>query len=121
MNLLACGSRDWDNPQRMVEVLEELLEEWGFHTVVHGEAVGADRMAGSWAVSRGLREVPVLADWPQYGRSAGPIRNRKMLAESKPCAVAAFVTKPLRRSKGTYDMVNISLKAGLYVYVTRIA
>lgn len=120
MKLLVCGSRDYDNPQRMVEMLGELLEEFRFDTVIHGDASGADRMGGSWGTSLGLRVVPYPANWKKYSKPAGPIRNRQMLEEGKPDIVAAFTIRPLSTSKGTLDMVTISLDAGLPVYVTRI-
>lgn len=62
-------------------------------------------------MKRGM--VPVIvyhADWNAHGRSAGPIRNAKMLAEGKPDLVVAFPG-----GKGTAHMVGIARKAGVPV------
>ncbi len=54
---------------------------------------------------------PHPANWDQYHRAAGPLRNREMLKEA-PDIVLAF-HDDLSQSKGTRDMVNQALKAGV--------
>ena len=46
----------------------------------------------------------------------GPIRNGKMLAQGKPTHVVAY-HRNLARSKGTKNMVEISLQKGVPVFV----
>jgi hypothetical protein len=55
----------------------------------------------------------------EYCPAAGPRRNRRMLAEFEPTRVVAFVDKPLAKSKGTADMVNIARAAGVEVVVVQ--
>lgn len=50
------------------------------------------------------------ADWAAHGRSAGPLRNARMLAEFKPDVVIAF-----KGSRGTQDMVSRAEAAGIRV------
>ena len=58
--------------------------------IISGMASGADTFAVEWAARFGfpLRAFP--AEWDKHGRSAGPIRNQRMLDEGKPDLVVAF-------------------------------
>jgi hypothetical protein len=60
--------------------------------------------------------VAYPADWNTHGRTAGPIRNSRMLAEGKPDLVLAF-THDLSKSIGTRDMVTKARAAGVRVVV----
>ena len=42
--------------------------------------VVADAMAVAWAKSRGVRCIGFLANWREFGRAAGPMRNAQMVA-----------------------------------------
>jgi hypothetical protein len=80
-------------------------------TVIHGAAVGADSIAGHIAHELGLAVEPYPADWDRYGKAAGHIRNRQMLA-AKPDRVLAF-SKNISVSRGTSHMVKIAQAAGI--------
>lgn len=112
--VLVTGSRWWSDATTLAAALAAQVEEHGPIVVIHGAAAGADRMADNWAVNHGYPVDPYPADWAKHGRKAGPIRNRKMLAESRPDIVLAF---PLPDSKGTWDMVRIADDAGVPVLV----
>ncbi len=83
--------------------------------MIHGDARGADRIAGEIAANLGLavRECP--ARWEEIGASAGRVRNRFML-DLKPDKVIAF-TRSLSDSRGTLHMVKIARAAGVPVEV----
>ena len=85
-------------------------------TVVHGAARGADTLAGEAAKRCGFAVEEYPADWRQWGKRAGPIRNQRMLDEGKPQIVHAFHDHILD-SKGTRDMIYRALGAGLPVYL----
>jgi hypothetical protein len=117
MRLLVCGARTWWNDQYLWNVLRGFNLPGEELTIIEGEAVGADQCARHWGE---VNKRPVLkfpADWNKYGKAAGPIRNKQMLDEGKPDMVLAFVDKPLAESRGTSNMVNQSVKAGLPVLV----
>jgi hypothetical protein len=102
-------------------VLEGLLARNKRLVVIEGQARGADTMAGDWAEEavESLEDVdhwPFPADWEQFGKAAGPIRNRQMLTEGKPDVVIAFHDF-IPNSKGTKDMVEIAKEAGVPTYV----
>jgi len=107
--VLVCGGRDFNARDFAFACLD--AHAASASVVIHGGARGADTLAGEWAMKR--QRVPVIvyhADWNAHGRSAGPIRNAKMLAEGKPDLVIAFPG-----GKGTAHMVSIARKAGVPV------
>jgi hypothetical protein len=117
MRVLICGARDYEDKHLMFSMLDEFHADHDFDVVIEGGARGADSFAAEWAI---LRHIPILefrADWEQYGRSAGPIRNREMLVKGFPQIVIAFPKTVLSHSKGTKNMVEQAKKAGITTIV----
>ena len=113
--LLICGDRNWTDKERIREII---LGHRGIHedlVIIEGEARGADSLARDCAKELGIPIESYPADWAQYGRVAGPIRNQQML-EAKPNVVNAF-HDDIEKSKGTKDMVKRAEKAGIPTYV----
>ena len=63
-------------------------------------------MAEEWARAYGVRLHHYPADWNQYGRAAGPIRN-SLMADMGPDIVLAF-HRNILASSGTRDMIGIA-------------
>ena len=103
-----CGGRGYNDHARVFEVLDSI----GPSVVIHGGAPGADAIAGKWAKSRGAECEVFPADWLRYGRSAGPIRNRKMIMDGKPDLVVA-----LPGGRGTQNMLAVARKVGCRILV----
>lgn len=116
MRLLVCGSRDWTDQAFIDQTLDAYHAEHPVTVVIEGEAAGADVMARSWGLRRGVTVRRFPADWARYGKAAGPIRNQQMLDEGRPDAAIAF-TYNLATSRGTRDMVDRARSAGLPVLV----
>lgn len=110
MKILVCGGRDYFNAERVDQVLDLL----GPTFVVHGDARGADSLAANWAAKRGVPHQCFVADWRQYGKSAGMKRNLRMLLEGKPAMVVAFPG-----SAGTQNMVGQAMQRGVPVVEVR--
>jgi hypothetical protein len=122
VRVLICGDRNW----RWRGIITSLLDGLCQHsarsgaslTVVEGCAKGADKAACEW-------EGPVAwshhahfpADWDQYGKRAGPLRNQAMLDSGVDLVVAFH--DDLENSKGTKHMVSIATKAGVPTYHVR--
>lgn len=85
-----------------------------FFTVIEGEANGADLLSRGAAEQLHLPVEPYAANWEKYGKAAGVIRNSEQL-KAGACGVVAFHAH-LANSKGTKDMVDKALKAGLPVW-----
>lgn len=79
LRILVTGSRDWQSCATLQLALDEAAEGTLDVTVVHGGARGADSMAGAEARSRGWLVEVYRADWSQYGKRAGIVRNLKMV------------------------------------------
>ena len=114
MRVLICGDREYFDSVWIKEVLDDLNEYLGVDCVIEGECRGADRAGRIAAEGLGIPVEPYPADWDQYGKSAGPIRNRQMLKEGKPDLVLAFHSN-IEKSKGTKDMIFAANKAGIQV------
>ncbi|MGL6135466.1 MAG: SLOG family protein [Prochlorococcaceae cyanobacterium] len=81
--IVACGSRDLPWPLGWVH--KALLKASGGGRVrglFHGGARGADRMAAKCARRMGWPVIELMAEWSKHGAAAGPIRNRRMIAEA---------------------------------------
>ena len=107
--ILVCGGRNLD-PHKVAKTLEKnyshMIDDI---IVVHGGARGADEGADLFADKMGIEKDVFPADWKQYGKRAGLIRNREML-HSRINVVVAFPG-----GKGTQNMIDISNKAGKIV------
>lgn len=112
--VLVCGDRNWHNREPIKRELSRLPPGT---IIVEGGAWGADTVARGVALELGFDVITVWANWRKHGRSAGPIRNRKML-NMKPRLVIAF-HHDLSKSKGTADTVQEARKRGIKVIVIR--
>ncbi len=110
LRVLITGGRDYSDRDFLFETLDRLHATHAFSVLIHGDASGADKLAGEWAAARGIEVQTRPADWTRHGRAAGPIRNQTLLAEEKPELVVAFPG-----GKGTADMVTRARKAGIEV------
>lgn len=119
MRVLICGSRGWHDPNPITAMIAgyDMLSDGRSErlTIIHGDAPGADKMAGRIGKQWGAEVVPEPADWDRYGKGAGPKRNEKMLRDHKPEVILAF--RSAGKSNGTDDMVNKGVAAGVPTYV----
>lgn len=131
MQVLVCGSREWVDPEPIRRELKALPVQTGAlttqdgyetcvvgPTIIHGDARGADRLAGQIAEKElGLLVKPVPADWNRYGPKAGPLRNERMLKEFGPIDLVIAFHEDLSRSRGTKDLISRALRAGVPVKI----
>lgn len=80
VRILVTGSRTWDRPLPIATALLIHSEASEDVTLVHGGAVGADRMAARAAEAFGWITEAHYADWDEYGKTAGFYRNLKMVS-----------------------------------------
>lgn len=113
MRILVTGSRDWTNETVIYKALRPYAgEEDIFVTLVTGACrTGADPIAELFARDFGWNIERYPADWAQYGRKAGPIRNADMVGLGADVCLA-FILNNSRGSTGTVDLVR---KAGIPV------
>lgn len=111
MVLLVCGSRDWDDPERIAAAIDRHAPD----LVVQGGASGADTLAKRYCDAVGIHCATIPALWKHYGKAAGPKRNRAMLLV-RPDRVIAF---PVEQSRGTLDMIAAAKAEGIPVEIIR--
>jgi hypothetical protein len=118
MRVLVCGGRYFQNVVRLWRVLDTFHAK---HTIagvieggsdaVAGEYYGADYWARMWAKAHGIPSMTEFADWDQFGRWAGPKRNKEMIDKYDPEAVIAFPG-----GAGTANMIKQARAAGIDVH-----
>jgi hypothetical protein len=111
MRVLVCGGREYDDQEWVNFVLDRESATHQIELVMQGGARGADTLARLWAESRCVDCLTVPANWEKHGRSAGPIRNTRMLTY-KPDRVIAFAG-----GRGTANMVKQARGAGIFVEI----
>lgn len=114
MRVLVCGGREYADFQRLCSVLDLVLfypNRALERVLIHGAARGADTMAGEWAKAHRWKVEPypvTKAEWDEFGKRAGHMRNTRMLVEGKPDLVIAFPG-----GAGTGNMITQARKAGV--------
>lgn len=111
MVILVTGGRDYADADRINEILTDIVaraDDPGSVVFVHGDARGADRLAGAWAKERGFAVHEVPADWNTHGTVAGPLRNQQMIDRFKPDCGVAFPG-----GRGTEDCLLRLFRAGV--------
>jgi len=94
--IIVTGSRDTKyhkDPfyrEQIFYSLDVCRELYHFDFVATGGQTGVDTAAKEWADCHSIENRQFYADWQQWGKAAGPIRNKKMLDEIKPEIVIAF-------------------------------
>lgn len=83
--ILVTGSRTWTNPVPIWSRLDDLQADLGHLTIIHGACPnGVDLIAHVWAQEQmrlnplRVREWPFPAEWKQFGKPAGYMRNDEM-------------------------------------------
>lgn len=110
MRVLVCGGRDFSDYAAISIILEAIHAKRPITLLIQGGARGADSLAFEWAAHSLIPTKTFPAAWGIHGKSAGPIRNNKMLTDGKPDLVVAFPG-----GSGTAHMVKIAKDAGVEV------
>lgn len=110
MKTIIAGSRGFDDETVVLDAVRR--SRFTITEVVSGTARGVDKMGEGWA---NMNNVPIKrfpADWNQYGKRAGYLRNVEM-AEYADALIAVYDGE----SKGTAHMIRIALDRDLPVFV----
>lgn len=115
VRIIFCGDRNWEDYQKILEIAHVLKTELDF-IMIQGGAPGGDELSERAAIELEIQCERYDADWEKYGRAAGPIRNTQMRVKGRADGVVAF-HMDIASSKGTKNMVDQSIKAGLPVWI----
>lgn len=135
--VIVCGGRHYGEPtpgltgaalawdkarvQREREHLTRYLNgQHATHCIrhlIHGDARGADSLAGDWALQQVVVIEPVPALWRKLGKTAGRIRNREMLSKLLVARVRGEDVQVIAfpGGSGTDHMINAALAEGVIV------
>ena len=110
MKVIIAGSRE------IVDLdIDAVVKMSGYEVaeVVCGMCRGVDMLGRAWAKSKGIPVKEFPADWDQFGRAAGPIRNGQMASYAD-----ALIAVMIPESRGTLNMIKTMRKEVLKdVYV----
>ncbi len=104
VRIVVAGCRYYNNYEEAKGHIDSFIEDIKKeHTIifVSGGCQGADMLGERYAKENGFEIERYPAEWDKYGRSAGPIRNRKMAEVSD--YVICFWD---RKSRGTKSMIE---------------
>jgi hypothetical protein len=115
MRVIVAGATGWTDVEAIRRELGRLAAD---STIIHGDAAGADALAGQVAAE--LR-LPVEAyrkeqeDFRRFKRGAWKGLNERMLASGADLVLAFHAD--LASSRGTRHLVDLARKAGVKVLV----
>ena len=114
MSRIICisGSRSF-NKYRMVITAMENLKRTPL-AIVSGCARGADMFGELYAKRHDLPIVRFPADWPQYGKAAGAIRNKQMVEYADEFVIFWDGVSP-----GTRHMIETVKKSGKHLILVK--
>ncbi len=100
MRVLFSGTRKELNREQELTVKFYLNLFAKDGSVIVGDCpTGVDKIVAEWCSDNNVEYVVYKANWDKYGKAAGPLRNKAMVA-SKPDMTIGF---PLGESRGTWN------------------
>jgi len=112
MKVIIAGGRDFNDYDLLRGKCDEVIGDNTDIEIISGTANGADRLGERYAKEKGYPVVRFPAKWSEYGKSAGPIRNKEM-ADYGDTLISFWDGK----SKGTKHMIETAKRNNLHVTV----
>lgn len=109
MRIIIAGSRTITNYNSVVEAIEE--SRFNITTIISGRANGIDQLGERYGKEHNIPIDMYPADWVQYGKRAGYIRNQQM-ASNADGLIAIWDGV----SEGTNHMINIAKHKKLLIF-----
>ena len=110
--LAVVGSRDFDDFDTLVKILDRIRIVKKIDLIVSGAAEGVDSMSEHYAEVNGIPTLILPADWEQYGKSAGFIRNKDIWGNSD---IILCIWDGV--SKGTKHTIDAKENRGKEMYI----
>lgn len=108
MKVIIAGSRHIDDYDALTALVDST--GWTIEEVVSGGCRGVDMLGERWAAEHGVPVRQFAADWAEYGRVAGELRNREMAAYAD-----GLILLWDGKSPGASCMFRESAKAGIVI------
>lgn len=115
--LAIVGSRTMKDEDLFQVAVDKWIGIYGVPiAIVTGDAKGADRLARQYAKANLIELIVKEADWSQFGKAAGPMRNQQIVDE---CThMLAF---PASKSAGTRDSMRKAQASGKKIIVCELS
>lgn len=116
--VVIAGCRDYNNydeAKRYIDFCLSNIRKQNDIIIVSGCCKGADLIGERYANENGFMVERYPADWKTYGKSAGPMRNKKM-AEVGDYVICFWNGK----SKGTKLMIEYSKELGKPIRIKKV-
>lgn len=111
MRIIIAGSRNAPNSLELIEK-HIMAPEWSIDEIVSGMSGNVDLAAVEYARKNKIKLKKFYAQWGEYGRAAGPIRNEEMALYAD-----GLLAIWDRKSRGTEDMIDKAMFYNLDVYI----
>lgn len=115
IKVIVAGGRDFTNYKFVQDKLDALFrnrKDDSNITILSGTASGTDKLGERYAKNRKYSLKTFPANWKDFGRAAGPIRNTEMVKEGT--HLVAFWDG---KSKGTADIISKAIKKGIPIRI----
>lgn len=128
LRIIIAGGRDFNNYNLLHDSVEDIINnklsekytDVDRICIISGTARGADTLGEQYASENNLTLYKFPADWNQYGKRAGFIRNTEManfaIKDENYGALIAFWDG---YSKGTRHMIDIATTRGLDINIIK--
>lgn len=112
--VIIAGSRDFTDYTLLKTKCDNILSNLTDVVIISGKARGADSLGEIYAKERGYSIEEYPADWNQFGRAAGHIRNEEMAKNAT--HLIAFWDGV---SPGTKGMISLAKNYNLKIRVIK--
>lgn len=120
IRVIIAGSRGFDDYDSLMKICNHILRNRNNETsieIVSGTARGADTLGERYAKENGFALKRMPADWNQYGKRAGYIRNSQMAEYASKADKSILIAFWDGESLGTGHMIDIAKYVDLQTYV----
>lgn len=107
MRVIVAGGRNYDD----YNYLSNILKQYRISVIIQGGCTGVDKLAQQYAITNNILYITYHADWDKYGKSAGAIRNHKMIVYNLDCDLVILFPG----GRGTANLKKYALKYNLKI------
>ena len=122
LHILICGGRHFNDYELLKSTVSSYISAHGFEPqnieIISGHCPGADMLGEQFAQEHNIKVKLFPAQWKQFGKAAGLIRNKQMvdyLNSLEHKAVIAFISP---NSQGTRYTITLAKRMAIDVWVT---
>lgn len=125
IRIIIAGSREFNDYSLLCKHMSTIIADREFTecsniSIISGAARGADTLGEKYAKDKYLNLQKMPANWNEYGKRAGYIRNEKMAKyASEDDSIGMLVAFWNGKSRGTKHMIDLANKYNLEVHIVK--